>query len=112
MIVGYTPFYTPGMSQMALYEAVVRAKFSFPEDIEVSPDAKNLIQSLLCPDPSFRLGCWARGDLDIRGHAWFEHIDFGKLFRKELKAPWQPKIKDPFDVAQFDEQSAVTLQPK
>lgn len=112
MIVGKTPFYERGITKLKLYERISRGKFSFPDDVEVSREAKNLIRNLLVPDPSFRLGSLARGDLDIRDHQWFNDIDFPKLFRKELETPWVPNIKDPFDVSQFDDWSKLEKEKK
>lgn len=39
-------------------------------------------------------------------------VDFGKLFRKELEAPWVPKITDPFDVSYFDDWSEFEKEKK
>lgn len=104
MIVGQNPFYhnDENIDQMALFKRIVRGKFSFPDNVEMSPESKNLIQNLLITDPARRLGCSAREDMDIREHPWFVEVDFRKLFRKEITAPWVPDIKDPLDVSNFD----------
>merc|ERR1711935_1282354 len=64
----------------------------------------DIIRKLLVTNPNKRLGCRAKADLDIRNHPWFaedDGIDFGKLYRKELKAPWVPEISDPFSGEYF-----------
>lgn len=35
-------------------------------------------------------------------HAFFREIDFDKLYRCEIKPPFQPKIKNKLDVSNFD----------
>ena len=39
---------------------------------------------------------------DIKGHEWFKSINFKLLEAKKLKPPIVPKIKDEFDLTNFD----------
>ena len=39
----------------------------------------------------------------MSGHAFFKQIDWNKLVRKELKAPYVPKIKSSTDTSNFDD---------
>jgi serine/threonine protein kinase len=90
------------MDQTTLYKAIVRGKWSFPEDCKLSPSAKDLIRKILVRDPNMRLGCLARADLDLRDHPWFgQHMDWSQLYRKEIPAPWVPPVRDPFDGSNF-----------
>mmetsp|Transcript_3406 Transcript_3406/g.7333 ORF Transcript_3406/g.7333 Transcript_3406/m.7333 type:complete len:470 (+) Transcript_3406:1117-2526(+) len=119
MLYGTNPFFDyddPYIDQRTLFKRIVRADFQAPRkqsaidaDSIVSDDAKDLILKLLVVDVRKRLGCsTARGDLDIRNHPWFSNnegdgdgIDFGKLYRKEITAPWVPELTDPFDGTNF-----------
>jgi protein kinase A len=61
-----------------------------------------------------RLGCLARADLDIRDHSWFKDMDWGQLYRKEIMAPWLPKITSPLDgenFAEWEEEDKRSLKP-
>lgn len=39
---------------------------------------------------------------EIRGHPWFENIDWTKLYNKEIKPQFTPVIKSETDVSNFD----------
>ena len=68
----------------------------------MSPASKDIVRKLLVADPKERLGCLARADLDLRDHPWFKTFDFGKLYNKQLVAPWVPKVRDPLDGSNFN----------
>lgn len=42
------------------------------------------------------------GVANIKNHPWFEKIEWDKLLKKELKAPFIPKIEDSIDTQNFD----------
>jgi len=112
MLFGTNPFMDyddPTIDQRTLFKRIVKASFQRPQKqsaldayAKTSKDAKDLIKKLLVVKPRKRLGCRGQADLEIRNHPWFSDIDFGKLYRKELTAPWIPKISDPFDSSNFD----------
>ena len=53
---------------------------------------EQLVSLLLKREPHERLGCGYGGEERIREHAWFREIDWDKLLRKELRAPWVPPL--------------------
>lgn len=101
MIVGVTPFYDGKIDQMTLYKRICKGKYEFPGGGFMSSSSKDLIRRILVPNPKERLGSFAAGDIDIRRHSWFDGIDWKKLAKKEIKAPWVPKIADPLDGNNF-----------
>ena len=112
MLFGTNPFFDyddPTINQTVLFKRIVKADFQRPRK-QLSLDAydttsaaaKDLIRSLLVVKPNQRLGCMGKGDISIRNHPWFSDIDFGKLYRKEIEAPWVPEISDPFDGKNFN----------
>jgi serine/threonine protein kinase len=119
MLYGTNPFFDyddPNIDQKTLFKRIIMGKFSFPTKTKahISDDAKDLIRKILVVDVKNRLGCLPRADLDLREHAWFRTIDFGKLYRKEYSAPWVPTIKSPFDgenFAEWEEQDKRNLKP-
>merc|ERR1711935_967537 len=103
-----------GIDQRTLFKRIVKGQFQRPRKQsaidayqKVSDDAKDLIKKMLVVDVKKRLGCLSRAELDIRDHSWFANeetgIDFGKLYRRELTAPWIPTVTSPFDGSNFSE---------
>jgi protein kinase A len=50
-----------------------------------------------------RLGCLAGGYRDIKAHPWMKEVNFNKLVKKQIRAPWVPYIEDTFDISNFEE---------
>lgn len=103
LLVGRSPFFIHGTDQMSLFKRIVMAKYTIP-DI-VNDDAKDVIEKLLVRRQAARLGNMRNGHKDVREHPWFKPINFKKLLKKELEAPWVPIIVDPFDSSHFDDYS-------
>ena len=101
LLVGVSPFYEKGSSQSDLLRRIVLNKYETPDKLSVA--AKELINRLLVRQQTVRLGNLSRGYRDIKDHEWFNKIDFKHLVKKELSAPWVPRIKDPFDLTHFDD---------
>lgn len=104
LLVGHSPFHLSGTDQISLFKRIVMVKYQIP-DI-VSDDAKTVIQKLLVRRQAARLGNLRHGHLCVQHEPWFKPIDFKKLVKKELKAPWIPKISDPFDSSHFEDFSS------
>lgn len=112
MLVGANPFYDESMDQMDLFKAIVRGKWNIPDECDVSLGARYLLEQILVVDPKNRLGCGSRADLDIREHQWFQGVDFGALYRKNVSPPWKPTVGDPFDDSNFGDWSNLENQTK
>ena len=69
----------------------------------MSPEAKSFIQSLLCFDPSQRLG--ANGAEEVKQHPFLRGIDWANLRTEE--ANFVPQIGDPESTDYFDARGAV-----
>mmetsp|Transcript_13885 Transcript_13885/g.20276 ORF Transcript_13885/g.20276 Transcript_13885/m.20276 type:complete len:772 (+) Transcript_13885:154-2469(+) len=111
MLVGRSPFYSYGTDQVSLFKRIVQVKYSFPPGGIVNETAQDLIQRLIVRRQSNRFGCLARGDMDIRDHAWFGVIETEKLLFKNIPAPWIPQIKDSLDASHFDSYRHVENEP-
>lgn len=63
-----------------------------PEDIPKnwSPESVDFINKLLIRNPHYRLG--AEGIEELKQHAWLRNIDWLRLSRKELRAPFIPLV--------------------
>jgi len=103
MITGHTPFYRSGMDQSDLFKAIIRGRYTMPT--KISPAAAGILKALLMKDPNLRLGSLAGGEADIIGHAFFQDINIDALRKKEVAAPFVPKIRNPLDASNFEDWS-------
>ncbi|CAB9498224.1 MAP kinase-activated protein kinase 2 (Fragment) [Seminavis robusta] len=103
MVVGHSPFFDFGSnSQADLFQRICKVQYSFPGGGLVHHHAQDLIKRLIIRRQASRMGCLARGDMDIRDHPWFEIIDVDKLLRRKWPAPWVPRIRNALDSSHFD----------
>ena len=96
MLFGYAPFNSKKSSEICYKVKNYLQYFFFPNHIQISEDAKDLIRKLLC-EPQFRLG--KNGIEEIKSHPFFKNINFNNL--KNIKPPFIPKVKKDFDVKYF-----------
>lgn len=97
MLTSKNPFSVPSGKQVDLFKRIVRVSFDIPPTVDVV--AADLIKKLLVRNPAMRLGNLQNGPLGVRDHGWFKEIDWKKLVKKEIEAPWIPVIKDGAAVA-------------
>jgi len=62
--------------------------------------AKELLKNLLVGDLTKRYGNLRAGSADIFAHGWFSEVDWDKLYRREIPAPYVPKIDGEGDASQ------------
>ena len=77
---------------------ILRAPFTFP--LDMSSALRNLIQSLLMPNESDRLGYGLSGFNNIKNHEFFNNLDWDLLAQKRVRPPIIPGIlgRTVFDV--------------
>lgn len=68
----------------------------------MTPKAKDIIGQLCTVDPTHRLGNLPGGAKDVKAHPWFEHIEWKKLYNRELDPPIKPKLSGPADTRNFN----------
>ncbi|CAK7271908.1 rim15, signal transduction response regulator [Sporothrix epigloea] len=110
---GIPPFNAGEAEQV--FENILARRIHWPEDVmddEVSPNAKDLINRLLCSEPRNRLGAnldekFSSGGEEVRNHPWFEGVKWDTLLQDE--AQFVPQLENPEDTEYFDARGA-TLQ--
>lgn len=109
---GIPPFHAGTPDEV--FENILARRISWPsdDDFEISPEAKDLINKLLCLEPRDRLGAnvdekFSCGGEEIRNHPFFEGVNWEKLLEDE--AQFVPAPENPEDTEYFDARGA-TLQ--
>ncbi|KAK4700084.1 serine/threonine-protein kinase RIM15, partial [Phenoliferia sp. Uapishka_3] len=74
------------------------------EELEVSPQAHDFMDRLLCSDANRRLG--ASGAEEVKAHPFLEGIDWNDLLSGEVD--FVPKISDPESTDYFDDRGAAS----
>ncbi|GAA0166697.1 non-receptor serine/threonine protein kinase [Lithospermum erythrorhizon] len=105
MLVGYPPFYSD--EPMSTCRKIVnwRTCLKFPEEAQLSPEAKDLISKLLC-NVDQRLG--TRGANKIKDHPWFKGVKWDRLYK--MKAAFIPEVNDELDTQNFEKFEEVENQ--
>lgn len=98
MLTGVAPFRAKGKNQ--LQKLIMAAKLKLPPYL--SSQAASLIRSLLAKDPAKRLGHGPSGSDDIKRHPFFKEINWAKLERREIPAPFDPSVSGVESVENFD----------
>ena len=98
MLVGKAPFRIPKGSYLSA--DLYKKKITIPEF--VTEEAKDLISSLLVPNPKKRLGYGPDGAKKIKEHPYFSGINWDDAWNRKLEPPFVPILKSETDLTYFD----------
>jgi len=87
MLCGIPPFYSKSIKLM--YQKIMESPLLFPEGA-MSNLAMDLLLKLLDKNPKTRLSGFA-----VRGHPFFDTIDWNLLEAKQLEPPYKPPVTSP-----------------
>ena len=98
MLHGQPPFMAD--DQMATFKRIASGRYVVEN--HVSTQARDLIRKLLLPNPAMRIGMLKGGAQDVLQHGFCSKIEVDKLLKRELPAPYTPKVKGFDDLSNFD----------
>jgi serine/threonine protein kinase len=100
MLCGAPPFYDVNANKM--YKMILNDRVTFP--CALSAVAEDFVNRLLDKLPTHRLGGGEGDAEEIKQHPFFADLDWEKLLKKEIEAPWKPAIESDIDTSNFDAQ--------
>jgi serine/threonine-protein kinase RIM15 len=108
---GFPPFNADTPEEV--FDNIVNRRIAWPEEddeVEVSSEAKDLINKLIQLDPRERLGAnkeekYPSGGCEIQAHPWFADINWNTLLEDE--AQFIPNPEHPEDTEYFDSRGAT-----
>ncbi|KAH7372272.1 serine threonine protein kinase-like protein [Pyrenochaeta sp. MPI-SDFR-AT-0127] len=109
---GYPPFHADSPDEV--FQNILARKIDWPEDdddiYDISDEAKDLMNQLLCSDPAQRLGSnkddkFSSGGEEIRNHPWFADLNWETL--RDDEASFIPAPENPEDTEYFDARGAA-----
>ncbi|XP_063532671.1 putative protein kinase C delta type homolog isoform X5 [Cydia strobilella] len=98
MLIGQSPF--SGCDEDELFWSICNEMPSYPRFL--STDSLNILTRLLDKDARTRLGSIECMHGDVRDQDFFRQIPWDRLERRELEAPFKPKVRHPLDTQYFD----------
>jgi len=104
LLTGASPFTVEGdkNTQADISKRILNAEPLMPDFL--SPLVRDFILRLLVKDPQKRLGGGPGDAAEVKAHPFFSVIDWGDLLRRDLPAPFVPRIGSPTDVSNFSEE--------
>ncbi|PSN59639.1 serine threonine protein kinase-like protein [Corynespora cassiicola Philippines] len=108
---GYPPFHADTPDEV--FSNILARRIDWPEndeDYQISDEAKDLMNRLMCTDPAQRLGSnmddkYASGGEEIRNHPWFADVNWERL--RDDEASFIPAPENPEDTEYFDSRGAA-----
>ncbi|KAF2850689.1 serine threonine protein kinase-like protein [Plenodomus tracheiphilus IPT5] len=109
---GYPPFHADTPDEV--FQNILERKIDWPEDddelYDISDEAKDLMNRLMCSDPSQRLGAnkddkYASGGEEIKHHPWFAGVNWDDI--RDDEASFIPAPENPEDTEYFDTRGAA-----
>ena len=104
MLNGLPPFYD--QNQQDMFQKIIYMPLVFPDNM--SPSAQGMLEGMLTRDPTQRLGAGPDGSDNVRGHPFFNSIDWVALDARQIPPPWVPaqQAASGTDATYFDNSDA------
>ena len=104
LLTGASPFTVAGgkNTQKEIFKHILRCEPPIP--LNMSKDVSDFILRLLVKDPQKRMGGGPTGAEEVKAHKFFRSINWDDLLRKNIPAPFVPRITSDTDVSNFSKE--------
>jgi len=104
LLTGASPFTVEGEknTQQEISKRILRCEPPMPDFL--SKDVSDFILRLLVKDPRQRMGGGPTDAEEVKAHKFFRSINWDDLLRKNIPAPFVPRITSDTDVSNFSEE--------
>lgn len=93
---GQTPFQDfPDEDEDAIYTKILEGKWKITDKLAENPDLVDLVTGLLQMNVDERLGSSSVGGEEIKGHTWFNGINWNYMSAQMYETPLIPAVGDP-----------------
>jgi len=99
MLTGLPPWYSQDRQEM--FQSIQSSALRFPDYIPA--DTRSILTAFLERDVHRRLGS-VKDIEEVKGHQFFDPINWKKLFSREVDPPFVPRLRSMTDTANFDTQ--------
>ena len=89
LVTGLPPYYSNNTD--IIYENILKEDLTFPDQVKLSAEIKNLLRGLLEKHPMSRTGVQG-GIKEIFRHEWFKKINIKNLLEHKIPPPLKPDI--------------------
>lgn len=87
LVTGLPPFYSKDINK--IYASILNDPVTFPSNVELSKELKDLLVRLLAKNPGNRIGS-KDGLAEVLVHPWFGNLSMTALLEKKLPPPFVP----------------------
>ena len=113
LLVGITPFYEN--DPILIFKRILKNDIKFPTNFPIN--AKSLIKHCLEIEENKRYGCLIKGIQDIKGHRFFNGLDFNSLSKQKMRVVYIPDVDNADDMKKLkiineDEEDAEEINPE
>lgn len=109
LLTGASPFTVEGEknTQQEISKRILKCEPPMPDTL--SKDVTDFILRLLVKDPRQRMGGGPKDSEELKAHRFFRSINWDDLLRKNIPAPFVPRISGETDTSNFSEEFTSML---
>lgn len=100
-LTGYPPFWHQ-TNALETYKQIISKPITFPTDILISPEAKDIIYQFCTTNRFYRLGNISGGAKRVKNHPFFRGVIWEDVYSRKHRGPIIPPLRYPSDAQCYD----------